>query len=42
MLRYAKEFFITAKGEVIKMAALVTYNPTVRKSLEEQKEARDR
>ena len=28
-IRYAKEFFVTERGEVIKMAAIVSTNPTV-------------
>ena len=33
-IKYAKEFFITEKGEIIKMAAIVTKNPTIIKKLE--------
>lgn len=31
---FAKEFFITEKGEIIKMAAMVTQNPDVKAKLE--------
>lgn len=32
-IRYAKEFFVTEKGEVIKMGAIITPNPHVRGAL---------
>ena len=36
-IKYAKEFFVTEKGEVIKMAAIVTQNPYIRQHLEQKK-----
>lgn len=32
-LRYAKEYFVTEKGEVVKMAAIVTSHPEIREML---------
>ena len=40
-IRYAKEFFVTEKGETIKMAALITTNPKVRLLLEQQRKRRE-
>ena len=39
---YSKDFHITAKGEIIKIAAIVTENFCIRKRLEEQRQERDR
>ena len=33
-IRYAKEFFVTERGEVIKMAAIVSTNPNVLEKLQ--------
>ncbi len=32
-LRYAKEYFVTEKGEIVKMAAIVTPHPEIRDML---------
>ena len=32
-IRYAKEFFVTERGEVIKMGAIITPNPHIRGKL---------
>ena len=34
-ISYAKEYFINDKGEVIKMAAIVSTNPRILKALED-------
>ena len=36
-IKYAKEFFVTEKGEIIKMAAIVSTNPEVIAELEKDK-----
>ena len=33
-IKYAKEFFVTEKGEVIKIAAIVTTNNAIKSMLE--------
>lgn len=38
-IKYAKEFFVTEKGEVIKMAAIVTKDPDIIKQLQDQKDS---
>ena len=34
-IKYAKEFFVTEKGEVIKMAGIVTQDPEIKQQLED-------
>ena len=41
-VRFAREYFITEKGEVIKMAAIVTHDPIVKQNLRQLTEAYDR
>ena len=35
-IEYAKEFFVTAEGEIIRMAAIVAQMPHIKKSLDKQ------
>ena len=39
-IRFTKEYFITEKGEVIKMAAIITNNPKVKAKLTEREASR--
>ena len=35
-IKYSKEYFVTEKGEIIKMAAIVTPHPEIKKFFDEE------
>ena len=37
-IKYAKEFFVTEKGEVVKMAGIITQDPKIQQELFDQRE----